>query len=90
MLKEGIGEECGYLHCIATYRQKEEVKIADTSENIRETMMMDPVSPPTSGGDVNQGILELNLKECHLDKTGLDKQTSFSDLSSRMYCMVEV
>lgn len=98
MLKEGIEEECGYLHCIATYRQKEELKIADAVENMRETIMTmeqgmldQQMSPPSSGEpEVNQGILELQLKECHLDKTGLDKQTSFSDLSSRMYCMIEV
>lgn len=83
---DGSDSECGYLHCIATYRQKEERQF-DELHALNETMI--PQSP-VDGGVGNQGILELQLKEAFLDKEGVDKVTSFTDMSSRMYCMVEV
>ena len=38
----------------------------------------------------NQGILELQLLENELDKAAMDKLTSFTDMSSKMYCLIEV
>ena len=38
----------------------------------------------------NQGILELQLLETELDKAAMDKLTSFTDMSSKMYCLIEV
>merc|ERR1712166_1180319 len=90
--QDGNGEQ-GHLHCILVYRQKEEARRMtcpiDISAVLEDAMSLP--SPPLSGESYeNQGILELQLLETELDKAAMDKLTSFTDMSSKMYCLIEV